>query len=288
MILLMADQQVASRLDTVADVMTGWVVTVELSESLLKARDLMTHNRVSQLVVVDERKRPTGIISKRDIARFLLEDTTTRHLEDMQVSEAASKSIPTIRADLPTFNAARMFDTENLSYAVISNDKPVAGIVTDTDLCHYFARRFPGKFQVHEFMNGDFVFAKSSYPVIHVAHAIIFRQPSVPVIDEELVGILTLSDLLHIKEKAPAYHRLSLHAHVQDDAALLKTEELMTRDPVTTRDDADLAQAAQIIINKGIGSLPVLDKNSRVIGLLSKHDVVRALGRIGRSLASEA
>jgi CBS domain-containing protein len=268
--------------------MTGWVVTIELSDSLLKARDQMTRSRVSQLVVVDERKRPVGIVSKRDIARFLLEDTTTRSLEDMSVSEAASKSIPTIRADLPVFNAARMFDTENLSYAIISNDKPVSGIVTDTDLCHYFARKFPNKFKVHEFMTRDFVFAKSSYPVIHVAHAIVFRQPSVPVIDEELVGILTLSDLLHIKEKAPAHHRLSLHAQPQNDAALLTTKELMTKNPITTSEDADLAQAAQTIINKGIGSLPVVDVNSRVIGLLSKHDVVRALGRIGTSLSSEA
>jgi CBS domain-containing protein len=136
-------------------------------------------------------------------------------------------------------------------------------------------------------MTGDFVFAKSNYPVIHVAHAIVFRQPSVPVIDEELVGILTLSDLLQIREKAPTHRRLSLHSQTENDAALLTTKELMTRDPVTTNDDADLAQAAQIMINKGIGSLPVVDRDSHVIGLLTKHDVVRALGRIGRSLTPE-
>ena len=287
MILLMADQQVASRVDSVADVMTGWVVTITPSDSLLKARDLMTHSRVSQLVVLDERKRPVGLISKRDIARFLLEDPTTRHLEDMSVSEASSENIPTLRSDSLVFNAARMFDTENLSYTIITNDKPVAGIMTETDLCHYFARKFPGKFKVLEFMTGDFVFAKSNYPVIHVAHAIVFRQPSVPVIDEELVGILTLSDLLQIREKAPTHRRLSLHSQTENDAALLTTKELMTRDPVTTDDHADLAQAAQIMINKGIGSLPVVDRDSHVIGLLTKHDVVRALGRIGRSLTPE-
>jgi predicted transcriptional regulator len=62
----------------------------------------------------------------------------------------------------------------------------------------------------------------------------------------------------------------------------------MTRNPVTTGDETDLAQAAQIIINKGIGSIPVVDREASVIGLLTKHDIVRALGRVGRNLTLEA
>jgi len=278
--------QVVSQVDTVADVMTGWVVTVSPSDSLLKARDLMTSNRVSQLVVADERSRPLGLISKRDIARFLLEDATTRCLDEIKVSEAASTSIPTVRSDLPVYNAARLFDTDNLAYTVVTDDQPIRGIMTETDLCHYFARKAPAKFKVSEFMTRDFIFAKSSYPIVHVAHAIIFRQPSVPVINEELVGILTLSDLLAIKEKAPRGHgRLIFGSKAQSDAALITTKDLMTRDPITTREDADLAQAAQIIIGKGIGSLPVLGEYPKVTGLLTKHDIVRALGRIGSNIA---
>ena len=103
----MADLQVVSPVDTVADVMTSWVVTITPADSLLNARDMMTHNRVSQLVVVDERNRPVGIVSKRDIARFLLEDVTTRPLEDILVSEASSESIRSLMSDMPVFNAAR-------------------------------------------------------------------------------------------------------------------------------------------------------------------------------------
>lgn len=284
----MARLQVVSRVDTVSDVMTGWVVTIAPSESLLKARDLMTHNRVSQLVVVDKRNRPIGLISKRDIARFLLEDTTTRRLEDILVSEASSKSIPTIRPDLLVFNAARMFDIENLAYTVVTDDQPLSGIITETDLCHYFSRKSPGKFKVLDFMRRDFVFAKSSYPVVHVAHAIVFRQPSVPVIDEELVGILTLSDLLSIRERKPTAVHGRLTSKAESDVALITTRDLMSRNPITTREDTDLAQAAQIIIRKGIGSLPVVDPESKVVGLLTKHDVVIALGRLGRSMILEA
>lgn len=277
----------ATRLDTVADVMTGWVVTVHPTDSFLAARNLMTQNQVSQLVVVDQRNRPISFISKRAIARFLLEDPTTRPLEGIPVSEATADSISTLRRDFPVLNAARLFDLENLSYTVITNDNPLSGIMTETDLCHYYSQKWPHKFKVADFMMRDFIFAKSNYPALHVAHAIVFRQPSVPVIDEELVGILTLSNILSIREKKPERSNGSSASKSDNDVALITTKELMTPNPITTYEDADLAQAAQIVINKGIGSLPVTDKERTVVGLLTKHDIVRALGTIGMDLVVE-
>ena len=284
----MTDLRTVPKVDMVSDVMTRWVVTVPLPDSLLQARDLMTRSRVSQLVVVDQRNRPIGLISKRDIARFLLEDPTTRPLRDIKVSEATSKSIPTIKPDFPVFNAARMFDIENLAYSVVTGEPPLSGIITETDLCYYFSQKWPGKFKVRDLALGDFIFAKSSYPVVHVAQAIVYKQPSVPVIDEELVGILTLTDLLSIREKVPEV----MHSHLfgskrGNETALIRTGDLMTRDPVTTIPESDLAQAAHIITTKGIGSLPVVDNERKVVGLLTKHDIVKALGRLGRSITIE-
>jgi len=283
----MVTLQASSRAATVSDIMTEWVVTAAPSDSLLKARDVMTQNRASQLVVADQRKRPIGLISKRDIARFLLDDNTTRSLEEIPVSEASSKSIPTMRTDVSVLNAARMFDTDNLAYAVVTNDNPLSGIITETDLCHYFSQKWPGKFRVTDFMRSDFIFAKSSYSVVHVAHAIVYRQPSVPVIDEELVGILTLSDILSIGEKIPDGTTNLLRSNAKADLALVTTKDLMTRNPITTHEGTDLAQAAQILITKGVGSLPVIDTESKVVGLITKHDIVKALGQIDGSLILE-
>ena len=284
----MVHEEEYSRNDTVSDVMTQWVVTVNPSDSLLTARNSMEKNRVSQLVVVDQRGRPLGFISKRDIARFLLEDDSTRDLDGIPVSEASSKSLKSLRRDLPVFNAARMFDTENIAYSVVTNDNPLSGIMTETDLCHYFSQKWPQKFKVRDFMERDFIFAKSNYPVMHVAQAIVFRQPSVPVIDEGLVGILTLSDLLSIAEKARKTIRWRLSSKPESDFALLATKDLMTPNPITAKEDADLAQAAQIIINKGVGSLPVIGSEAKVVGLLTKHAIVKALGTIGTYPLPEA
>ncbi len=284
----MVDLQAVSQKDTVNSIMTGWVVSIPQSDTLLQARDIMSQRGVSQLVVVDEKMRPVGMISKRDLARFLMEDSTNRTLEEISVSEASSKSMPEIREDLPVFNAARLFDTENLTCAIVTNEHPFIGIVTETDLCNYFSRRVPNTFKVSDFMARDFIFAKGSYPVVHVAQAIVFKQSSVPVIDDELIGILTLSDLLSIGQKKPdsIRHHLVFNSESRK-VAMLTTRDLMTRDPVSAKQDDDLAQAAQTIVRKGIGSMPVIDNEGTVVGLLSKHDIVRALGRVGKPLDLE-
>jgi CBS domain-containing protein len=275
-----------SEADTVNDVMTRWVLTVAPSDSLLKARDSMIQNHTSQLVVVDSRGRSIGLISKRGIARFLLDDSSDRSFNEIIVSEAATKALSTIRRDLAIVNAARLFDTGNLTYAVVSNEEPLVGIITETDLCHYFSQRAPGRFKVLDFMQRDFIFAKSTYPLVHVAHAVIFRQPSVPVIDEELVGIITLSDILSTKERLPKVG--TFKSLDNQNAALIMTRDVMTVNPITTTENSDLAQAAQNIVTKGISSLPVVDDNSQVVGLLSKHDVVKALGQFSGKLMVEA
>jgi len=283
---MIIDLQAVSQKDTVDSIMTGWVVNIPQSDTLLQARDIMSQRGVSQLVVVDEKTRPVGLISKRDLARFLMEDSTNRALDEISVSEASSKSTPEIRQDLPIFNAARLFDIENLTCAIVTNEHPFIGILTETDLCNYFSRKIPNAFKVSEFMTSDFIFAKSSYPVVHVAQAIVFKQPSVPVIDDELIGILTLSDLLSIGQKKTdsVQPHLALSSGSRREVAMLTTRDLMTRDPISVKQDDDLAQAAQTIIRKGIGSLPVLDDEGTVVGLLSKHDIVRALGRVGKPL----
>jgi CBS domain-containing protein len=213
---------------------------------------------------------------------------TSRGADEIPVSEASSKSIFTIRQDLPVINAARLFDTDNLDYAVVTNDNPLMGIVTETDLSHYFSQKFHGRFKVNDFMESDFIFAKSTYPVVHVAHAIVLRQRGIPVIDEELVGIVTLSDILSIKGKFPLTQDETVKVKSGEYAALITTKEVMTLNPTTTDENTDLAQAAQIMTTKGVSTLPVIDGESDVVGMLTKHDVVKALGQVSGHLIVEA
>lgn len=262
--------------DRVGDIATRSVLTVAEKDSLWKAKNLMTEVGVSRLVVTDAYNRPLGVISKRDIARFLLGDSTSRRLKEIGVDEAYDHPVHMISSESSVSEIARIFNTENVSCAVVSEDGMVSGIVTETDLCQYFSLDSVRGFKVSDFMTTDFFFAKSNYPVVHVAHALVFRQPTVPVIDEKLVGILTLTDILSMNEN-------EVVSSDPDRAILMTTEDLMTKNPITTLEETEVTQAAKVIISSRKSSLPVTDHKSRVVGILTKHDIVKAMASI-RSL----
>ena len=60
------------------------------------------------------------------------------------------------------------------------------------------------------------------------------------------------------------------------EAILVK--EAMTEDVVTTTPDAAVTTAAQVIVDRKIGCLPVVEAGT-LVGILSESDIVRAVAR---------
>lgn len=95
-----------------------------------------------------------------------------------------------------------------------------------------------------------------------------FRR--LPVVEEgRLVGILTKSDLL-----------AALGGELPSRRAEEKTvAEIMTRDPLTVAPEQTLETAAQLMLEKKISGLPVVEAG-RVVGILTESDIFRALCRM--------
>ncbi|PZS15463.1 MAG: CBS domain-containing protein [Pseudonocardiales bacterium] len=55
----------------------------------------------------------------------------------------------------------------------------------------------------------------------------------------------------------------------------MRAREIMTRSVVTVRSDTTVQHAAALLSEHGITSVPVLDEDDRVIGILSEVDVIR-------------
>lgn len=69
---------------------------------------------------------------------------------------------------------------------------------------------------------------------------------------------------------------------------LVTVKEIMTRDVRTVRVEAPLREAAWQLLERHVSSLAVVDEESRPVGVLSLHDVLRALGPLPRSHAADA
>lgn len=54
-----------------------------------------------------------------------------------------------------------------------------------------------------------------------------------------------------------------------------RAQDLMSSPVITIRDDADLSEAAQIFVEHRIRHLPVVDREDRLVGMLSRSDLLK-------------
>jgi CBS domain-containing protein len=96
---------------------------------------------------------------------------------------------------------------------------------------------------------------------------------------EMIIGVLSEADVIRgALPTDPRRHQLP----VDDDARVEihhEVGELMSPHPVTVTPDTDLADAAAVMTDTMVKSLPVIDELDRVVGVVSRRDIVRVLAR---------
>jgi CBS domain-containing protein len=115
-----------------------------------------------------------------------------------------------------------------------------------------------------------------------------------PVVDAagRLVGIVTESDLIiqdaHLQY--PTYiHLLDGFIYWPKSAAKFNEEfkkalgatvaDIMTVDVATAGENSTVEDMATMMVEKDIGRIPIIDNGGKVIGIVTKHDVVTAIGK---------
>jgi CBS domain-containing protein len=54
----------------------------------------------------------------------------------------------------------------------------------------------------------------------------------------------------------------------------MRAIDVMVRDVVTVRPDADVAEAIKLLAERDVSALPVLDKDGNLLGVLSEADLI--------------
>jgi CBS domain-containing protein len=91
-----------------------------------------------------------------------------------------------------------------------------------------------------------------------------------PVIDRDLVGIITLGDVLReapvTGEEADTATRLLLNEK--------RVRDVCTSDPITINPSATIQEAAERMLEYQVSGLPVV-RNGKVIGIITESDIFR-------------
>jgi CBS domain-containing protein len=113
------------------------------------------------------------------------------------------------------------------------------------------------------------------------------RVTGLPVVDDGgcVVGIISEADLL--EEGLEPDPRAHMRLVPPPSRALLATvAQVMTAHPFTVREDSDVAELAHTIARTGWKSVPVV-RGDRLLGIVSRSDVIRAMARSDTEIAAE-
>ena len=61
---------------------------------------------------------------------------------------------------------------------------------------------------------------------------------------------------------------------------MAKDREIMTREVITVSPETEIAQAAKILLEKGINGMPVVDESGRLTGILCQSDLITQQKRL--------
>ena len=88
---------------------------------------------------------------------------------------------------------------------------------------------------------------------------------------ETVVGILTQRDLY----RASLTSILTNWKENKEFLDSVKVSEVMTKNVITVAPDATIEEAAQIMIDKKVGGLPVVKEKNTLVGLITETDVLQ-------------
>ena len=260
------------------------VISVNPDSSIFEVLQKMQSNFVKRLVITDKTK-PLGIITERDIDKFLDDDKTARAINEIPVKHLMQKNIVLITDGLEDDFyqcASKMKNLKIGSVILVDKIGDLSGIVSRTDVVKSYANIFGGKYLVKDFMSTKLVTCRKSDSLKFALSLMNQNKVSRLVVTDEnglAIGLITTNTLLTHSDYFTKGHTRSRDylLPLNKDAMV---NDLLEGNLVTIREDEDLAKAASLMIKHKISGIPVLDSNQNLIGLVSKTDVVEAFSDV--------
>ena len=166
--------------------------------------------------------------------------------------------------------------------------------ITEEDLKKIYAialrhakERLTIKVSVREVMTKNVIYISKDANVHEAARILSENRISgLPVVDEEknLIGIVTEADILYSTgmKKSPTFKDVLKHILGEPHPKIRNgsiVEEIMTTQVISTSPDSDIKEVARILDEKRIKRLPVVDENNKLIGIISRANIVSYLGK---------
>jgi CBS domain-containing protein len=271
-------------------------VTLEPNNTLYDARNYLLRYNISRVIIAKDNK-PLGIITEKDIARFLYTETPNRRLNEITINEIMSKNLVTVEEQTDLNVCAKiMLEKKISSIIVINKNKDLTGIFTKSDLIDTYGNYSQNNVKTEQYMTKKVITVAPDENLHMILLLMADNQISRVLVtrDHIPVGIISSHDLLPVStlfgngvlgkywtpEQDMLSRRRGQRVIPSGIKAVFLARDIMKFDPITTTKESDLIEAAQIMSNNRISGLPVVADDSAeasLVGIITKTDIVKAI-----------
>ena len=254
-------------------------------------RDLL-HKKISRFLVTDS-GNCTSIITEKDIGMFFLTDETERNLNEIPVSEIM-KPLQSVEDSTSIKDCAQTMIENSVGSLAISSGGKITGIITKTDLAKYFADNFQGKKLVGEYATLYYSWDYSDTALNKVVNKMIDNRISRIILKNQNdlpEGILTFRDLFRVALEEGNVREIADNSDPMVSIVMTRrgflsetgfgattsAKQVMTDKIISVRYDDDMAKACKLLLDNKINAVGVLSNKGRLVGILSKSDIARAI-----------
>ncbi|HIP85256.1 MAG TPA: CBS domain-containing protein [Pyrodictium sp.] len=272
----------------VYEYMSSPVIVVSPSDTITRARNLMLRYGIGRLPVV-ENGVLVGIITAYDIAKAI-DEVGNKPLDTIPIELYMTRNPITVNADAPIEEAAKLMVKYGIGGLPVLQNGRLDGIITKSDIVRAFAEKLKSRYKVENYLDPNVPIVSPSHSIAYVAK-LLFEAPCKRVLVVEsgkLVGIIAPSDLAFaipvqkLPRKAKVYKIAGVSPRGVYTAlpymrGVALAADIMTPNPLTVKPSDDLAYAARLMARHGFSSVPVVDDESDIRGIVVKHHILRAL-----------
>ncbi|WP_316368740.1 EAL domain-containing protein [Candidatus Thiodiazotropha sp. CDECU1] len=250
---------------TLKQIFSTEVETVSADIPIDKVLLRMERNQISCLVAVDENRRPIGIFTEQDAIRIMAERQSVR---EIRMNDVMSNSPLTAAENMDFHDAYRIMSEKKYRHLLVVDDEGcLSGLVSEADFLHHMGMEYLVELKtVESAMTRHVMSLDPSDTLVKAVRLMAEHQISCVVvcIDGIPEGILTERDIVHLAQ--------SLN---QDDE--ITVGQVMHSPVFTCHAEIPMQEAARMMENKRIRRLVVIRADGNLCGVITRHDIVKAL-----------
>jgi len=195
----------------------------------------------------------------------------------------------TVGDSMTLVSCAKLMLSKGISSLIVTHKNSTdVKVITKTDIVEHYSKFYKKINKVKDYMTTPVYCISPDELVIEAMRILLEEKVSriVVIKDDKAIGILTGRDLLPISslinsglEKYSKKSHPGLNIAISGLKGIIMVGDIMRSSLFTIFSPADLRDAAKIMIRNRISGIPVVDKKDKLIGIITKTDIIRAFSK---------